>query len=80
MEYRYSVFVENMKKIEAHNQKKSTYTMGVNAFTDLTWEEFKKGYLAEAIPNTTFNPNGEKLKDVDHIDWRQHDAVTPVKN
>lgn len=44
--------------------------MGVNAFTDLTWEEFKKGYLAKARPNTTFNPNGKKLKDVDYIDWR----------
>lgn len=40
MEYRYSIFVENVKRIEAHNKTNSTFTMGINKYADLTWEEF----------------------------------------
>ena len=69
-----------MKKIEAHNSKESSYTMGVNQFTDLTWEEFKEAYLAKATPNPKNNSNGEYIRDLKEIDWRKEKIVTRVKN
>ena len=45
LEYRFKVFQSNLEKIKKHNKKKSTFTMGVNQFSDLTWEEFKNSYL-----------------------------------
>lgn len=51
MQYRYSVFVKNMKKIKTHNKKNSTYKLGINKFADLTWEEFQKAYLLKPIQN-----------------------------
>ena len=54
-----------MKRIEEHNKKNSSYTMGVNQFADLTWNEFKRGYLAKERVNKSFNPEGEKLNDVE---------------
>ena len=58
MQYRYSVFVKNMKKIKTHNKKNSTYKLGINKFADLTWEEFQKAYLLKPIQNKNFNPVG----------------------
>lgn len=76
-EYRYSIFVDNMKFIEQHNSQNKSFTIGVNQFSDLTWEEFKNAYLSEAIYNEVHS-NG-KSDDLD-IDWREKNAVTPVKN
>ncbi|XP_055841495.1 protein CTLA-2-alpha-like [Episyrphus balteatus] len=47
---RKKIFCKNLKKIEAHNElyKKglTTYTQGVNQFSDLTQEEFQNsGYV-----------------------------------
>ena len=40
-ERRRDIFYANLKEIEEHNERKtSTYTKGVNQFTDLTKEEF----------------------------------------
>jgi len=41
--YRMKVFIENLEMIQNHQGK--TYTLGVNAFADLTNEEFKSIYL-----------------------------------
>ena len=54
MEYRYSIFSENMRYIEEHNSSNASYSLGVNQFADLTWEEFKNSYLSEPIENTEF--------------------------
>lgn len=69
-----------MKKIKEHNSKESTFKLGINEFADLTWEEFKSGYLAEPTPNPEFNIEGELMTDVDPVDWRDCKVVTPVKN
>lgn len=54
--------------------------MGVNEFSDLTWEEFTNSYLmTETINNEVVG--GEDIKyDVKTIDWREEGIVTPVKN
>ena len=49
LEYRLTVFQSNVNLIEAHNSDaSSTYTLAVNEFTDLTYEEFSAKYLGHA--------------------------------
>ncbi len=83
-DYRISVYEENVAKINAHNEKNLSWTMGINQFADLTAEEFKarftggmkapkrKSLRAVGPFNTTANPTS--------VDWTQKGAVTPVKN
>ena len=37
---RYNIFKANVESIETHNSQGSSYTRGVNQFSDLTEEEF----------------------------------------
>jgi C1A family cysteine protease len=56
--------------------------MGVNQFTDLTPEEFKTdyvgGFLIEKSSCKAYEFSGKSVPD--SWDWREHGAVTPVKN
>lgn len=60
-------------------QKTKKFSVGVNKFTDLTWEEFKNAYLMTPIFN---NVKVGKQVDIelDPIDWREKNAVTSVKD
>lgn len=84
-DFRITVFNENVAKIEAHNAKNLSWTMGLNQFADLTADEFKarftggirvpkKSLRAKAVGpfNVTANPTS--------VDWTQKGAVTPIKN
>jgi C1A family cysteine protease len=79
--HRFLIFKENLAFIDRHNSEGHSYTVGVNQFADLTNEEFKALYV-----NTRYNrtaPRNTVWLDsapVDSVDWRQHGAVTPVKN
>jgi C1A family cysteine protease len=83
---RYNVFKANSQLIEHHNTEDHTYSMGMNAFGDLTFEEFKTRYTGFAGPRSDFARNqnlykplvGEKL--ASSVDWVAKGAVTPVKN
>lgn len=74
-DYRYSVFEANLKDILAH-PKDSTYTRGVNQFTDLTWDEFKSGFLMTPVKNSMSN-EGPAPKNQE-LDWSEH--VSAVKD
>lgn len=54
---RLEIFSENLDKIETHNAKKdSSFKMGVNKFSDMTSDEFKKnhmGYLNKDKPTVS---------------------------
>ena len=69
-----------MEFIKSHNQKNSSFTLGVNQFSDLTWEEFKNSYLSQPIENKVPSGLKTKLQNDVEIDWREKGAVTPVKN
>jgi len=85
---RFSIFAENMKKIEAHNNAKMvSYKMGINQFSDMTQEEFSAhslgGYKRMPQPEKNILKAAKKinLKDLpESVDWRTKGAVSDVKN
>jgi len=83
LEKRFDIFRENVKAIFEHNSAShKNFTMGVNQFTDLTPEEFKTDYgsglLLGKASCKTYVPTGKVVPN--SWDWREHGAVTPVKN
>lgn len=51
--YRFSIFAENLAKIEKHNADKTqTYTLGVTQFADMTSEEFIGTLFGNARENS----------------------------
>ncbi|KAL3882312.1 hypothetical protein ACJMK2_028670 [Sinanodonta woodiana] len=89
--YRQSVFIENMKKIEIHNEKykkgETSFWLGMNHFSDLKAEEFKMLHsgcvqkrvnLTDTTCSTFLPPNNVVLPD--SVDWRGKGYVTPVKD
>jgi len=81
--HRYAIFKQNYESIVAHNNGNSSWTMGVNQFSDLTAEEFEAIYLTGLAP-TTAEPILSMQQYVNTLagekDWRKDGAVTPVKN
>eukprot|EP00745_Piridium_sociabile_P020043 TRINITY_DN30587_c5_g1_i2.p1 TRINITY_DN30587_c5_g1~~TRINITY_DN30587_c5_g1_i2.p1 ORF type:complete len:345 (-),score=102.30 TRINITY_DN30587_c5_g1_i2:79-1113(-) len=87
---RRSVFMENVKKIEQHNwqyfQKAKSYYLGVNQFTDLTFEEYsqynkllKQRKGVKTIQCTQFMPPLSWAVPAS-VNWTAQGYVTPVKN
>jgi C1A family cysteine protease len=87
MEERFSVFRDNFRAIRQHNSDISqNFTMGVNQFTDLTPSEFRAAYVSGLKSSVQVQVTGCKSFSSsasgapDSYDWRQHNAVTPVKD
>jgi C1A family cysteine protease len=84
--YRKGVFVANLNVIRAHNQGESTYTLAMNKFGDMTFEEFHSKYTGFLglrnrflrSQNAQAEPTHVTL--ADSIDWTTQGAVTPVKD
>jgi len=81
---RAQIFADNLRVIEETNAQNLSYTLGVNEFTDLTWEEFSSRYLM-APQHCSATQGNYQAKGVDPnpdpaIDWRTKNIVTPVKN
>ncbi|XP_062967098.1 procathepsin L-like isoform X2 [Cynocephalus volans] len=77
----------NMKKIELHNreysQGKYGFTMAMNAFGDMTHEEFRQvmnGFQNKKHKKGKVFPEPVFLEVPASVDWREKGAVTPVKN
>jgi len=83
------IWQNNLLKIQKHNIEFDlglhTYTMGVNQFTDLTFEEYSK-FLNPMNYSKEFNKGSTYLKPINsyqlpsQVDWRTQGYVTPVKN
>jgi cathepsin L len=83
--FRQTVFETRLADIKRHNADTSrTYKRGVNKFSDLTAEEFKKYLGGGKIPKSFSQaPMAPKLSLRDappSVDWRTKGVVTPVKN
>lgn len=96
-EKRYNIFKENVERIENFNSNASSklFKLGVNAFADLTIEEFlatrtgykkqfnsnsKSVYDSSTNPTSGFRYEGFFGGIPDSLDWRKKGAVTPVKD
>jgi cathepsin L len=88
---RFNIFKNNLKDIISHNMDSNqTYVKCVNQFSDLTSEEFKEsmtGGFKQVKDGSQFLV-GSKCKQYipsglqvdDSVDWRDNNAVTPVKD
>ncbi|KAK4860368.1 hypothetical protein QYF36_022266 [Acer negundo] len=84
---RLEIFEDNYDFVKQHNDiGKSSYSLSLNAFADLTHREFKASHLglAAAITSSARRNVGEPGKVVRDIpasiDWSQEGAVTDVKD
>lgn len=85
MMVREQIYNENVAKIEVHNAKNLSYSMAVNAFADLTEDEFVAKYTGlRAAPLSLSDVNLGTLPEVeffdDAVDWVEKGAVNPIKN
>ncbi|XP_037553474.1 pro-cathepsin H-like, partial [Nematolebias whitei] len=82
--HRLSIFTENKRTIDRHNAGNNSFTMGLNQFSDLTFEEFKKFYLqtpSQSCSVTKGNHVSGTGPHPEFIDWRvKGNFITPVKN
>ncbi|KAF8821402.1 cathepsin CPL [Cardiosporidium cionae] len=84
---RYAIWKTNMNFIQAHNSKGHHSTLKMNAFGDMSAQEFKNQYLGYAKPKNlqTIAIDNEMNKvDIEtlpkSVDWRKNGCVTPVKD
>ena len=82
LEYRFSVFSENMNLINSTNADSSKrYTLAMNQFTDMTFDEFKNQYLMTPKENETQKSVASSKLTSGNVDWRTvTGAVGAVKN
>lgn len=85
LEERFQVFRTNFKQIITHNLDfTQNFTMGVNQFTDLSPDEFKKQYVSGLRTEVgsygckTFSSSASGAPS--SVDWRTKGAVTSVKD
>jgi len=89
-QHRLQVFKRNYDRVQKHNSKepKSSYTLAVNKFADLTHQEFKDIYLgygtkgkSSPVPsrkNIVHSPRNNSIPA--NWDWRTKNVVSEVKN
>lgn len=86
--YHKEVFYRNIETIIQHNERylnnQESYKMGINQFTDLTFEEraeFGNSFLTRQRPITrAAMPLTHKGPIPEHTNWVERGAVTPVKD
>jgi len=89
--HRFHIWKENMQTILKHNENtEATYTLGMNAFGDLTADEWKARLGIRRVDQSAGMPAHHAQRPYKPFkagatppaawDWRQHNAVNPVQN
>jgi C1A family cysteine protease len=80
--YRFKIFKENVERIREHNTNNNAYKLGINQFTDSTYEELATKYLNPVVETSApAEQAAAPLTDVpDAWDWRTQGVVTPIKD
>uniref|UniRef100_A0A8C2X3Z9 Cathepsin H n=1 Tax=Cyclopterus lumpus TaxID=8103 RepID=A0A8C2X3Z9_CYCLU len=82
--HRLRIFTENKREIDHHNAWKHSFTMGLNQFSAMTFEEFRKSFLLTEPQNCSATKGGHVSRAgpyPEFVDWRMKgNVVTPVKN
>nr|AAY53767.1 cysteine protease [Saprolegnia parasitica] len=88
--HRFEVFILNDQRIEAHNKDaSSSFTMGHNEYSHLTFDEFKKlrtglrvspSYIQSRAKYALMAPAVNMTDVPNEMDWVEQGGVTPVKN
>jgi len=86
-QYRQAIFNKNLEMINKHNSDTtSTYQLGVNQFSDLTFEEFSSFYLKPLAPEFKIPEPSPELYfapvtfEDNELDWRTKGIINKVKN
>ncbi|KAJ9559911.1 hypothetical protein OSB04_005071 [Centaurea solstitialis] len=89
---RFIIFMDTVKRVDAHNKAKQPYTMELNKMADVTFEEVGRFYTGAKIDDSARSRslgarrNSSRVKRVDRhdipkeFDWRQQNVVNPPKN
>lgn len=80
---RFEIFVENFEYIKEHNSRNgTTYTLGINHLADLRHDELGLGFKLDLGPSKCdkFNTEYTYQSLPSSVDWRDKNAVTPVKD
>ena len=82
-QHRFRVFADNYKMIQETNAQGNAYTLGVNKFADLTFEEFQRTHLGRKPARS--ETSSQKIapvtgKYVEKVDWRDENVVQRVKD
>ncbi|KAJ6247798.1 hypothetical protein M0813_18433 [Anaeramoeba flamelloides] len=84
---RKNIFENNMKKIEEHNSQNKGYSMKMNKYADLSFDEFRSLYLLPTIDAEKHEQLSQNLWEPETLyslpetfDWRKYGAVSPIKD
>jgi len=82
--YRFNVFKAKLDEVNAWNAANNTWQMGINEWSDLTWEEFQQtmlGWTPVEVDNTPeYEAPWSNRVPPNDVDWRTKGGVTPIKN
>lgn len=77
---RFDIFRDNMRFVEQTNARQGNYTLGITPFADLTREEFSRHGLQLGFGSVCKSFVSEQKDVASSWDWREKNAVTPVKD
>lgn len=83
-DYRFSVFKANLRRAQRHQKLDPSAVHGVTQFSDMTPAEFRKNHLGLKPLRLPVHANKAPILPTNNLptdfDWRDHGAVTAVKN
>ena len=83
-EFRLEQFRKSLQKVREHNSRNDvTYSLGINKFSDITHEEYKKmlGFKKPlGVRRTSISILDTSVEGAEAVDWRSQGAVNKVKD